>query len=222
MKNVLIIGASGMIGNLILQKCLADTNVAKIISLARSRTAIKNQKLLEVVHTDFLNFEPVQVYFKEIDVCFFCIGVYTGSVSREAFRKITVDYTIAFATALKIESPNASFCFLSGQGADQTEKSRLMFAKDKGIAENFLLSLQFPHTYLFRPSYIYPVVPRKEPNRLYRFMRVIYPFLNKVYHQGVITSEELSNAMINVGLHGSDKTVFENKKLRELGAELKH
>ena len=138
-----------------------------------------------------------------------------GTVPREEFRKITVDYTIAFAKVLKQKSPDATFCFLSGQGADQTENSRLMFAKDKGIAENFLLSLHFPQTYIFRPSYIYPVTLRKEPNFLYRFMRVIYPFLNVVYHNGVITSEELSNAMIDIGLNGGDKTVYENKELRE-------
>ena len=56
---------------------------------------------------------------------------------KDEFRKITVDYTVSFATALKKGSPNAVFCFLSGQGADRTEKSRMMFARDKGHAENF-------------------------------------------------------------------------------------
>ncbi len=215
MKNIILVGSTGMIGNLVMQKCLQRGDVAKITLLTRRKTVEKHPKLVEVVHSDFLNFNPVSGYFNNVDVCFFCLGVYAGTVPREEFRKITVDYTIAFAKVLKQKSPDATFCFLSGQGADQTENSRLMFAKDKGIAENFLLSLHFPQTYIFRPSYIYPVTLRKEPNFLYRFMRVIYPFLNVVYHNGVITSEELSNAMIDIGLNGGDKTVYENKELRE-------
>lgn len=221
MKKILLIGGTGMIGNLVLQQCLQRNDVSSITSITRRSTGLQHPKLTEIVHTDFLNFGAISNYFKDIDVCFFCIGVYTGTVPRELFREITVDYTKAFASVLKEGSPQASFCFLSGQGADQTEQSRLMFAKDKGIAENFLLSLHFPHTYLFRPSYIYPVTPRKEPNFLYRFMRVIYPFLNRVYHYGVITSEELATVMVDIGLNGGDQTVYENKDLRKHAASLK-
>ena len=221
MKNVLVVGSTGMIGSLILQKCLQLENVAKITSITRRKINAKHSKLSEVIHSDFLNFDVISEYFKNIDVCFFCLGVYTGTVSREEFRKITVEYTIAFAKVLKKQSPNSSFCFLSGQGADQTEKSSFMFAKDKGIAENFLISLHFPQTHIFRPGYIYPVTPRKEPNLLYRFMRVIYPFLNVVYRNGVITSEKLSNAIVDIGLNGGNKTVYENKELRERSEVLK-
>jgi len=53
---------------------------------------------------------------------------------------ITVDYTKAFAEMLKKHNPQAVFCFLSGAAADQTEKSRMMFAKDKGILINYNLN----------------------------------------------------------------------------------
>src|SRR5258708_37784046 len=33
---------------------------------------------------------------------------------------------------------------------------------------------RFPSVYLFRPAYIYPVQPRKEPNFSYRLLRAIY------------------------------------------------
>lgn len=176
MKNILLAGSTGMIGNLVLQKCLQRQDVASISLISRRKTNSIHPKLLEVIHPDFLNFDAVNRYFKNIDICFYCIGVYTGTVSREEFRRITVDYTHAFTMSLKQQSPNASFCFLSGRGADQTGKTSLMFAKDKGIAENSLINLNFPHTYIFRPGYVYPVTPRKEPNLLYRFMRVVYPF----------------------------------------------
>ena len=96
----------------------------------------------------------------------------------------------------------------------------MMFAKDKGIAENFLLGLQFAHTYIFRPGYIYPVTPRKEPTFAYRIMRVLYPVMTMVYQSGVITSAQLANAMVSIGLHGGDKTVYENSAIRKVADTL--
>ena len=215
MKNIIIAGSSGMIGNLVLQNCLKRDDVQKVTSITRRKSGKDHTKLLEVVHTDFLNYTALNKYFKSQDLCFYCIGVYTGQVPGDEFRKITVDYTRAFAEALKQNSPATTFCFLSGQGADQSEKSLFMFAKAKGIAENFLLGLHFAHTYIFRPGYIYPVTPRKEPNLTYRIMRRLYPVLNKIYHNGVISSEELANAMVDIGICGGPSTIYENKDIRK-------
>jgi hypothetical protein len=90
------------------------------------------------------------------------------TVSDAELRTITVDYTIEFARVLRSSSPDAAFSFLSGNGADPTGRSRLAFARYKGEAEKALLAAGFPRVYLFRPAYIYPVEPRKEPNFTYR------------------------------------------------------
>ena len=68
-----------------------------------------------------------------------------------------MDYTIEFAQVLHGNSPEAAFLFLSGSGADTTGRSRMPFARYKGEAEKALLAAGFPHVYLFRPAYIYPV-----------------------------------------------------------------
>ena len=78
-----------------------------------------------------------------------------------------MDYTIEFARVLRGSSPDAAFSFLSGAGADPTGRSRMSFARYKGGAENALLTAGFPHVYLFRPTYICPVEPRREPNFSY-------------------------------------------------------
>jgi uncharacterized protein YbjT (DUF2867 family) len=78
-------------------------------------------------------------------------------------RKVTVDYTIAFARVLRTAGPAAASSFvLSGCGADPTGRSRLAFARYKGEAENVLLAAAgFSGVYIFRPAYIYPVEPCK-------------------------------------------------------------
>ena len=129
---------------------------------------------------------------------------------------------MAFADALHQASPDCTFCFLSGQGADQTEKSRVAFARYKGIAENGLLAIGFPRVHIFRPGYIYPVTPRKEPNLLYSISRFIYPLLRRIYPNVGIASEDLAAAMVHAGLYGTGEyqnPVLENRDIRSLASE---
>jgi uncharacterized protein YbjT (DUF2867 family) len=217
MKNILLAGANGMIGGLILKACLERDDVRRVTSIVRKKSGMAHAKLNEIIHEDFYDFAETAEQFADQDICFFCVGVYTGQVPREIFRRITVDITVAFATALKKKSPQAAFCFLSGQGADRTEKSRVMFAKYKGMAENILVSLGFPHLYIFRPGYIYPVTPRKEPNLMYSIFRVLYkPLVSWMFPQMSITSERLAQAMVNVAFEGSNSRTFENREIRAL------
>ena len=221
MKNVIITGSSGMIGGLILKNCLERNDVATVTSIVRRKSGMEHPKLLEVVHNDFLNFKSVEKYFSNADVCFFCIGVYTGQVPKNEFVKITVDYTKAFAETLKRQSPNAVFCFLSGSGVDTKEKSRILFAREKGKAENILLGLKFKATYIFRPGYIYPVTPRKEPNLSYRLFRVLYSYIFKWAFPAIgITSEQLAHVMIEIGIRGGAKVLYENTEMRKLAVTI--
>jgi putative NADH-flavin reductase len=154
MKNVIIAGASGMIGNLILQECLQIQDVQTVTCILRKPLPIQHIKLVQVIHSNFLDYSAIAPHFANQDICYYCIGVYTGQVPSAEFKSITVDYTKAFADMLKKQSSTASVCFLSGQGADSTEKSKVLFASQKGIAENYLLQQQFGHTAIFRPGYI--------------------------------------------------------------------
>ena len=209
MKRVLIAGASGMVGNLILERCLASDQVEKVISLVRRESNHTYSKLQEVVITDFSDYSLHQSLFKNIDAAFFCIGVYTGQVADSEFKTITVDYAVSFAEALKDNSPDANFCLLSGAGADRTEKSKTAFARYKGIAENRISGMDL-NFYTFRPGYIYPVTPRKEPNVMYRISRVLYPVIKLFGSNASIKSTELAAAMFKVGMEGAEKEIWEN------------
>jgi nucleoside-diphosphate-sugar epimerase len=219
MKNVISTGSNGMIGNLILERCLADPEVSRVTSIIRKPSGISDPKLTEVIHHDFMNFDSIRNKLSGHDVCFFCIGVYTGAVPNDEFSKITVDYTRAFAEALKAQNENIRFCFLSGEGADQSEKSFILFAREKGKAENILMRT-FPLLHIFRPGYIYPVQKRNEPNLMYRAMRVLYNMgLRKIYPNIGVTSVELANAMYETGIHGGTQTIYENRDIQELASK---
>ena len=200
-----------MIGRIILRESLKNEAVCMVISLVRRPSGISHSKLKEQVHPDFTRLESARKAFEGIDVAYFCVGAYTGAVSDEEFKKITVDQAVAFGDALMTESPGAHLTFLSGAGADRTEKSRVSFARYKGMAENHLLSLSLGGLSVFRPGYIYPVKKRSEPNFSYRLMRWLYPVLK--YIMPHVTSEQLAMAMFVSGITDTPDATYENKMI---------
>lgn len=214
-KKVIIAGASGMVGGLILRRALESEDVGNVVSLVRRPSGGAHSKLEEVIVGDFGSYAAAAEKFKGVDAAFFCVGAYTGSVPDEEFRKITFDYAVAFARALKENSPSAALCLLSGAGADRTGKSRFSFARYKGLAEDAIskMGLRFS---AFRPGYIYPDTPRKEPNFSYRAMRLFYPAFKLLGRGFSIRSTELAEAMLRAGLYGTDKEILENADILSL------
>jgi len=214
--NVIIAGSTGMIGSLILEQCIKSKEVKSVTNLIRQpKKDTLNPKNTTIVVSDFVTYDNQNLAFKNIDIAFFCLGVYTGQVKDDAFKQITVDYAVGFAKMLKANSPNARLCLLSGAGADRTEKSRTAFARYKGMAENQISKLGL-ELYSFRPGYIYPVTPRKEPNILYKLFRYLYPLVKLMGSSASIKSTELANAMYQVGIHGADEEILENKDIVKL------
>ena len=215
MKKILITGATGMTGGIVLKHCLQSAEIGEIISFVRRHSAITHDKLNEVVIENFIDYSASEEHFKNIDIVYFCIGVYTGTVPDEKFKEITVDYTVAFVDMLKKHSPNAQFCFLSGAGADQTEKNKMSFAKYKGMAENYIIKT-LKNVNIFRPSYIYPVEKRNEPNLTYKISRFLYPLIKSFGNKYSIKSTELGEAIYKTGVSGNEQTILENNQILKI------
>jgi uncharacterized protein YbjT (DUF2867 family) len=95
----------------------------------------------------------------------------------------------------------------------------MAFARYKGEAENGLRSLGFTGLYIFRPAYIYPVQPRKEPNFSYRLLRAVHPAFRALFPNQVIPADDLAHAMVSVLVGGTEvgpSRVFENREIRAL------
>jgi uncharacterized protein YbjT (DUF2867 family) len=218
-KRFVIVGASGMVGGYALRYALDSPAVGSVTSIGRRNLGISHHKLKEVVHQDFADCSALAETLSGQDAAIFCLGTYTGSVSDSEMRKITVDYTIEFARVLHSSSPDAAFSFLSGSGADPTGRSRMAFARYKGEAENALSSAGFPGLYIFRPAYIYPVQPRREPNFTYRLLRTIYPAFRVLFPNQIIRADDLARSMVDVVVSGTGQrggSVFENREIRAM------
>jgi uncharacterized protein YbjT (DUF2867 family) len=217
---LVIVGATGMVGGYALRYALDHPAVARVTAIGRRKLGISHSKLDQVLHQDFADCCALADVLSDQDGAVFCLGTYTGAVPDTELRKITVDYTIEFARVLHSSSPNAAFSFLSGNGADPTLRSRIAFARYKGQAENALLAMGFPRVYIFRPAYIYPVEPRREPNFGYRLLRAIYPAFRLTFPNLVISADVLGQAMVDVTTRQGDAggLVFENRDIRAMVA----
>ena len=213
-KVVLIAGATGMVGSRVLARALEQEEVSKVIVYGRSSVDFIHPKMEEVLSPVFDHF-PIALLEKlpKVDHLLFCVGVYTGAVKREVFREITVDYPVELAKKHLEVNPAGAFTLLSGQGADRTEKSRMMFAKDKGIAENALSAMSNGRFFSFRPGYIYPVIKRQEPNFSYRLSRALYPLLKALGPKYSITSYELAEGIFASALNHPKGEVLENHEI---------
>jgi len=218
-KSLVVVGASGMVGGYALRYALDNAAVKRVTSIGRKKLGISHPKLTEVLHQNFADCSPLADALSNQDAVVFCLGTYTGSVSDDQLRVITADYAIEFARVFRDSSPEAAFSFLSGSGADPTGRSRLAFARYKGQAEKALLAAGFPRVYLFRPAYIYPVEPRKEPNFNYRLIRAIYPVFRVLFPNQVIRADDLARAMVDIVLRKTQErqgVVFENRDIRSM------
>jgi uncharacterized protein YbjT (DUF2867 family) len=215
---LVIVGASGMVGGYALRYALNSSAVKGVTSIGRKKLGISHPKLKEVVHQNFADCSALTEALSGQDAAVYCLGTYTGSVSDAELHAITSDYTIEFARVLRESGPNAAFSFLSGNGADQTGRSRIAFARYKGEAEKALLVAGFPRVFLFRPAYIYPVQPRKEPTFSYRLIRAVYPLFRLLFPNQVIRADDLAWAMVNVVGERQEPQglVFENRDIRAM------
>jgi uncharacterized protein YbjT (DUF2867 family) len=219
MKRLVIVGATGMVGGYALRYALQQPDVEHVTSVGRRKLGISHSKLTEVLHPDFADCSALAETLTGRDAAIFCLGTYTGVVTNTELRRITVDYTVEFARILRASSPDAAFSFLSGSGADPTGRSRIAFARYKGEAEKALLAAGFPRVYIFRPAYIYPVEPRKEPNFSYRLLRAIYPAFRVLFPNQVIRADDLARAMVEVAVQPTgdgEVFVFENRDIRAM------
>lgn len=218
-NRLVIVGASGMVGGLALRYALENPAVGAVTAIGRRSLGVSHPKLKEILHQDFGNCSALAKALLTQDAAIYCMGAYTGSVPDAELRRVTLDYTIEFARVLRASSPDAAFSFLSGAGADPTGRSRAAFARYKGEAEKALLAVGFPRVYIFRPAYIYPVEPRKEPNFGYRFFRSIYPVFRVLFPNQVIRSDDLARAMVDIVINDTAEPrnlVLENRDIRAM------
>lgn len=208
----LILGASGMVGMGVLLECLDDERVTTVLVVGRSNCGVNHAKMTEVLHADLHHPEPLAAKFAGVDACFFCVGVTSAGMTEAAYHHVTYELTMAVAGGLAAASPQAVFCFVSGEGTDSSERGPVMWAREKGKTENALLRLPFKAAYMFRPGVIQPMRGVRSKTRLYQafydVLGFVVPALLRVLPRYVTTTVRLGRAMIQAAIEGAPKRVL--------------
>jgi uncharacterized protein YbjT (DUF2867 family) len=214
---VLILGATGMVGRGVLLECLRNPEIELIVSLGRSPTGLRESRLSEIIHSDLLNYTGMEDSLSALDACFFCLGVSSTGMAEPDYARITYGYTLAAAEVLSRLNPGMKFIYLSGSGADGSEKGRIMWARVKGRTENALLRLPL-QAYMFRPGFIEPMdgIQSRTPlyQKLYAVSRPIFPLLRRLFPNQVLSTRQVGRAMINIARSGYEKQILEPIDIR--------
>jgi hypothetical protein len=170
-----------------------------------------------VLQKDFTNYSQLRTLFENCNACIWCLGVSQLQVTKEEYNIITYEYTMAAAKAMVVANPEINFVFVSGDGADQSGKARTLFGRIKGKAEKDLMELPFKKLAIARPAGIKPVHRNPRAPFLYKLFYFTYPIWKLFAPSKVITSVELAKALLYLAMNKTDKIIFENKELKNLG-----
>jgi uncharacterized protein YbjT (DUF2867 family) len=218
--NVVLFGASGMVGQGVLIECLDDPEVKRVVSVVRRATGVTHAKLTEIVHADFFDYGAIEPALRDADACFFCLGVSSVGMKEEDYRHVTYDLTMAAARTLHRLNPKLAFIYVSGAGTDSSEKGRSMWARVKGKTENDLTAM-FERAYMFRPGYIHPEKGVRSKTGWVRVAITVLRPVGFVLKQfaGVGTgSDVLGRAMIAAVRGGAPSHPVESREINALGA----
>lgn len=211
--NVLILGATGMVGQGVLRECLLDEGVTRVVTLGRAATGQTHPKLEEIVHPDLFHLSAIEGRLRGLDACFYCLGVSAAGMSEAEYSRVNYDMTLAVAETLVRTSPELVFVYVSGTGTDSTERGRVMWARVKGRTENALLRLSFRSAYMLRPGLIVPMHGVKSKTRLYRafytMLGPLLPILRRRFPRSIITTEQMGRAMLRLARSGYPRQVLE-------------
>jgi uncharacterized protein YbjT (DUF2867 family) len=221
---VLIFGATGMVGQAALREALQDPGVELVKTIGRAPTGQQHAKLRELVHADMWHYEGIDEELAGFDACYFCIGKTSSGMKEKAYTHFTYDMTLAAAGALARFNPQMVFVYVSGAGADSSEKSRVMWERVRGMTENALLKLPFRGVYIFRPGMIEPLDGIKSKTDSYRIFysltKPLLPLLRAALPAYVLTTRQVGQAMLTVTRHGAPKRVLESADIAALAGKV--
>ncbi len=107
--NVLILGATGIVGEGVLRECLQAPDVLQVTTLGRTATQWSHPKLRSIVHGDLHDIHAITDQLQGFDACFFCLGVSSSGIDEAAYTRLTYELTMSLARQLVHLNPTLSF-----------------------------------------------------------------------------------------------------------------
>jgi len=147
-KTAIVIGATGLVGQAVVEQLVQVEKIDKIITLTRRPSHHDSNKVFNQV-VDFECLDDYSIFFTG-DFLFSCLGTtlkQAGSI--EAQRKVDLEYQYK-AAQLALKNGVEHYLLVSSSGANA--KSRNQYLKMKGELEQKVKALPFSQISIFQPS----------------------------------------------------------------------
>ncbi len=164
-KRVLLVGATGLVGQGVLEVFLQAPDITGISVLVRRPFDATHPKVRVLQVPAFTAEALAALDLHGHDACLYCAGPLPLGMTEAAYREATVATLARVVDAYAAANPDGFIAYVSGKGADP--RSRLMPARIKDEAEQVLARCGLAHTSL-RPGVVRPVAGAASPHPLRR------------------------------------------------------
>ncbi len=214
-RTALIFGATGLVGNLLLEELTSSGLYKEIRIFVRSTSGLSEPKVREVI-TDFDDLSSVAGMIKGDDL-FICTGTTirkAGSVQN--MEKIDRDLPLSIAS---IAHGNGikSIAVVSSIGA--SARSKNYYLRIKGEMEEALLALGHPKVIITRPSMLLGERNERRAGEAAGkvVMKIFNPLLTgKMLKYRAIHGRDVARAMIWLTLNSTESVIAESDELQRL------
>lgn len=216
---VLITGASGLVGQGVLRACLASPHVQGVTALVRNAGGLPDG-VRAIVLPDFTRADALGEQLAGFQACFYCAGAPPIGTPEAEYRAVTLTATLAVARAWASANPTGRFLYVSGAHADPD--SRFMPLRIKGETEAALTALPI-RTVMLRPGGVRPVAgtgtrhPLLKP--LYLFGGPLMTLAARAAPALVTSNAAVGRAMIELARMPSPPAVVECARINQLAAD---
>src|ERR1700709_2855350 len=190
----IVTGATGMVGEGVLQECLNHPQVEAVLVINRKPCGVVHPKLKEIIHPDFFDLSAIEGQLSGYNACYFCLGVSSVGMKEPEYYKLTYTLTLNLPPPLSTLNPDMTFCYVAGASTDSTEQGKSMWARVKGKTENDLMKLPFKKVFAFRPGFMKPTGGLKNTLPAYKYLGWLYPILKFLAPKYACTLKEVGDA----------------------------
>lgn len=143
---VLVTGATGSVGDGLLKAAMQDDEVETIYALTRRMSPRLEQgeqsgRVEVIMQEDFTDYSALTDTLAKVNTVMWGLGTTSIGMDPELYRKIHVDFPLAFVQewlSARTEGPMA-FHYVTGMGTGEDESAQ--WAKDKGGAERIIAEM---------------------------------------------------------------------------------
>ena len=209
-KTALVLGASGLIGNLLTHRLVDSPIYSNVKVLVRKSLSWQHPRLQEVQ----FDFDHPNGLLAQADDIFCCLGTTIKKAgSKENFRKVDYQYPMDIAR-LGLANGAQQFAIVTAMAANPG--SSIFYNRVKGEVERDLIALNYPTLLIFRPSLLFG--DRSENRLTERIASVamrLFSSLIPAKYKGV-DADKVANAMLlTMQQELTGKHVFESDMLQE-------